>query len=115
VQVVRLCVDQPNEWHRFLDALLFAYREVPQESTEFSPFKLLYGRPVHGLMNLLRELWSADGTKPEILSSYCYVFELRESLEEEMYDIVKSEATKSQSRYLSNFNAKNKVKQNKTK
>ena len=39
----KLCAEQPRQWHRFINALLFAYREVPQESTGFSPFELLYG------------------------------------------------------------------------
>uniref|UniRef100_A0A8C5LYB3 Gypsy retrotransposon integrase-like protein 1 n=1 Tax=Leptobrachium leishanense TaxID=445787 RepID=A0A8C5LYB3_9ANUR len=34
--------------------LLFAYREVPQEATGFSPFELLYGRRVRGPLDLLR-------------------------------------------------------------
>ena len=38
----RLYSEQPRQW-------LFAYREVPQESTGFSPFELLYGRAVRGL------------------------------------------------------------------
>ena len=32
---------------RYVPALLFAVREVPQESLGFSPFELLYGRNVH--------------------------------------------------------------------
>ena len=40
----RLCQDQPKQWHRLINPVLFAYREVPQESTGFSPFQLLYGR-----------------------------------------------------------------------
>ena len=44
----RLCSDQPRQWHRYINPLLFAYREVPQESTGFSPFELLYGRAVRG-------------------------------------------------------------------
>ena len=42
----RLCSEQPRQWHRYINALLFAYREVPQESTGFSLFELLYGRSV---------------------------------------------------------------------
>ncbi|WP_353804766.1 DDE-type integrase/transposase/recombinase, partial [Acinetobacter baumannii] len=34
----KLCSEQPRQWHRYINALLFAYREVPQESTGFSPF-----------------------------------------------------------------------------
>ena len=39
-----LCNEQPHRWHRFVNLLLFAYREAPQEATGFSPFELLYGR-----------------------------------------------------------------------
>ena len=53
-----LCAEQPRQWHRFINALLFAYREVPQESTGFSPFELLYGRTVRGPMHILKELWT---------------------------------------------------------
>ena len=42
----RLCDEQPRQWHRFVNSLLFAYREAPQETTGFSPFELLYGRTV---------------------------------------------------------------------
>jgi len=37
-----------KDWDKLLPYLLFAYREVPQTSTGFSPFKLLYGWPVRG-------------------------------------------------------------------
>ena len=42
----RMCAERPKDWDRYLPALLFAYREVPQESLGFSPFELLYGRTV---------------------------------------------------------------------
>ena len=35
-------------WDKLIPYVLFAYREVPQESTGFSPFELLYGREVRG-------------------------------------------------------------------
>jgi len=37
----RMCAEKPKDWDRYLPALLFAYREVPQESLAFSPFELL--------------------------------------------------------------------------
>ncbi|RUS72103.1 hypothetical protein EGW08_020129 [Elysia chlorotica] len=40
----RLCNEKPKQWHRYINALLFAYREVPQESTHFAPFELMYLR-----------------------------------------------------------------------
>lgn len=35
---------------------MFAYREVPQTTTGFSPFELLYGREVRGPLDILKEL-----------------------------------------------------------
>lgn len=37
-----------KDWDCLIPFLLFAYREVPHECTEFSPFELLYGRDVCG-------------------------------------------------------------------
>jgi len=78
----KLCGEQPKQWNRFINALLFAYREVPQESTGFSPFELLYGRTVRGPMHILKELWTGENENTEVKNSYQYVFELREKLEE---------------------------------
>ncbi|KAK4312202.1 hypothetical protein Pmani_016355 [Petrolisthes manimaculis] len=50
-----MCLEQPKEW-----PLLFAYREVPQSSTTFSPFELIYGHSVRGPLSLLREAWEDD-------------------------------------------------------
>ena len=54
----KLCSEQPKHWHRYINALLFAYREVVQGSTGFSPFELLFGRTVRGPMMILKQLWT---------------------------------------------------------
>ena len=59
----RLGSEQPRQWHRYINPLLFAYREVPQESTGFSPFELLYGRAVRGPMAILKQLWTKEDVK----------------------------------------------------
>ena len=46
----KMCQERPKDWDRYVSAVLFAYREVPQASTGFSPFELLYGRTVRGPM-----------------------------------------------------------------
>ena len=56
----RMCAERPKDWDKHLPALLFAIREVPQESLGFSPFELLYERSVRGPMAILRELWSGE-------------------------------------------------------
>lgn len=41
-----------KDWDRLIPFLLFAYREVPHESTGFSPFELLYGHEVRGPLDI---------------------------------------------------------------
>ena len=78
----RMCAERPKDWDKYLPALLFAIREVPQESLGFSPFELLYGRSVLGPMAILRELWSGEVNDEQVLSKYQCVIELRERLEQ---------------------------------
>ena len=59
-----------KDWDELLPYLLFAYREVPQASTGFSPFELLYGRTVRGPLNVLKESWEADPKSSESIVSY---------------------------------------------
>ena len=77
----RLCAESPRDWDRYVGQALFAYREVPQESSMFSPFELLYGSPVRGPMTLLKELWTKKISDPELRSTYAYIVNLREILE----------------------------------
>ena len=77
----KLCAERPKDWDRYLPAVLFAYREVPQASTGFSPFELLYGRTVRGPMNILKDLWTAEIDSDEIKTTYQYIVDLRERLE----------------------------------
>jgi transposase InsO family protein len=77
----KLCAQQPKDWDRYLPAALFAYREVPQVSTGFSPFEMLYGRRVRGPMAILRHLWTDEKVEEETRSAYQYVTELRHRIE----------------------------------
>ena len=101
----RLCADQPRQWYRFINPLLFAYREVPQESTGFAPFELMYGRTVRGPMKILKELWTNENEESEVKTSYQYVFELRERLEKTMR-LAQEELRKSQGRYKQYYDRK---------
>ena len=51
-------IDGKN-WDQLLPHVLFAVREVPQASTGFSPFELLYGRRPRGLLDLAKEAWES--------------------------------------------------------
>ncbi|XP_069189858.1 uncharacterized protein [Procambarus clarkii] len=78
----KMCIEQPKEWPRYINPLLFAYREVPQASTRFTPFNLLYGRTVKGPLHVLKNLWEGEDCTPETKTTYEYVIDLRNRLEE---------------------------------
>jgi hypothetical protein len=72
---------KPKAWHRYLPALLFACRELPSESTGFSPFELMFGRTPRGPIALLADSWSqtSDDTEKPV---YAYLFELKNIIAE---------------------------------
>jgi transposase InsO family protein len=47
--------DEVDKWDKYLPYVLFAYREVPCQSTGYSPFELLYGRTVRGPFSLITD------------------------------------------------------------
>ena len=88
-----------KDWDELLPYLLFAYREVPQESTGFAPFELLYGRRVRGPLDVLKEVWT--GEEVENVSVAAHVMQMRERLQE-MSSIARESlvrAQKKQKRY----------------
>ena len=84
-----------KDWDEHLPYLLFAYREVPQESTGFSPFELLYGRRVRGPLDVPKEAWV--GYEGEKENTSIHVLELRRCLEE-MSELVKENVAKAQNK-----------------
>lgn len=106
----KLCHEKPKSWDRYLDALLFAYREVPQESMKFSPFELLYGRAVRGPMHILRELWTKEINDTDTKTTYQYVMDLRNKLEDTC-SLAQQHLEKNQQRYKRNFDQKAKLRE----
>ena len=86
---------QPNIWDKYLPYLLFAYREVPQASTGFSPFELLYGRKVKGPLDLVYDTWTDEYKEDENLLKY--VLEMRDKLSA-MSEVVKENIATQQER-----------------
>ena len=91
----RMCAEKPKDWDRYLDALLFAYREAPQESLGFAPFELLYGRSVNGPLQILRQLWTKEQSDPDVRTTYQYVVDLRNRLQE-TWDLAHEELRRKQ-------------------
>ena len=95
----RLCSEQPRQWHCYVNPLLFAYHEVPQESTGFLPFEA----------KILKQLWTKEVEEPEVKNSYQYVFELREKLEDTL-KLAHSELEKAQQKGKHYYDHKSKVR-----
>jgi hypothetical protein len=73
-----------DSWDLCLPWILFSYREVPVESTGFSPFELLFAHQVRGHLGLLKKQWlkptkpnGLHQAKPNVLS---YMMKIRERL-----------------------------------
>eukprot|EP00745_Piridium_sociabile_P045225 TRINITY_DN9715_c0_g1_i3.p2 TRINITY_DN9715_c0_g1~~TRINITY_DN9715_c0_g1_i3.p2 ORF type:complete len:489 (-),score=73.55 TRINITY_DN9715_c0_g1_i3:457-1923(-) len=102
-----LCQEQPKEWDRYIPAVLFAIREVPQESLKFSPFELLYGRTVRGPMQILKEVWTKEEQSEETRTTFQYVVDLRNRIEGTC-KLAKQNLEKASARQAAYFNKKTK-------
>ncbi|XP_069191561.1 uncharacterized protein [Procambarus clarkii] len=64
----------------------YKYLEVkgkyPRQVPGFPPFELLYGRTVKGPLHVLKNLWEEEDCTPETKTTYEYVIDLRNRLEE---------------------------------
>ncbi|XP_061098630.1 uncharacterized protein LOC133128839 [Conger conger] len=56
-----------KDWDQLLPYLLFSVREVPQSTTGFAPFELLYGRRPRGLLDLAKEAWEQQPSRTRSL------------------------------------------------
>ena len=101
----KMCEEQPKDWDRYLNPLLFAYREAVQESTGFSPFELLFGRVVRGPLAILRELWTGEVLEPDTKTTYQYVLDLKDRLEATC-QVAQGNLSKSAERYKRQYNRK---------
>jgi len=50
----KVSAERPKDWHHYLGPLMFAVRDTAQDSTGFTPFKLLYWYRIRTPMTLLK-------------------------------------------------------------
>ena len=89
-----------EDWDKLIPYVLFAYREVPQESTGYSPFELVYGREVRGPMDVLKESWESSERSDESVLSYILL--MRERLAH-MTELVQKNLSKAQTRQKNSY------------
>ena len=96
----KLTEKQPKSWHTLLPILLYACRDVPNVSTGFTPFELLFGRRPRGPLDLIAEQWTEKKEEPQT-TTFQYIHELKEFFQEAA-EIVESnidEAAKNNKKY----------------
>ena len=78
----KVATQEGEAWDKLIPYVLFAYREVPQSSKGFSPFKLLCGREVRGPLDVLRESWVAKEKSNE--NVVLHIMSIREKMATEV-------------------------------
>ena len=78
--LAKVTVEKPHDWDLYLPCVLFAYREIPQSSTGFSPFELVYGAKPRGPMDILKTLLYKQDIDKESRSTYERVIEVRDHI-----------------------------------
>ena len=97
-----------KDWDLLLPYLLFAVREIPQSSTGFSPFELLYGRHPRGILDILKETWEEQGvTGTNVLQ---YVEDMRVRMAQ-IAPLVRQHMEQAQSRQKSYYDQRALVRQ----
>ncbi len=89
----RVAADDRRDWDKMLPYVLFGIREVPQASTGFTPFELLFGRQPRGLLDVAREAWEQQPAAHR--STLEHVREMRERIDRVM-PLVREHLTKAQ-------------------
>ncbi len=79
----RVAADDRRDWDQMLPYVLFGIREVPQASTGFTPFELLFGRQPRGLLDVAKEAWEHQQPTPH-QSLVEHVTEMRQRIDRVM-------------------------------
>ncbi len=76
----RVAAEDRRDWDQMLPYVLFGIREVPQASTGFTPFELLFGRQPRGLLDVAKEAWEQQQPTPH-RSLVEHVSEMRQRID----------------------------------
>ncbi|XP_068246894.1 uncharacterized protein [Palaemon carinicauda] len=101
----KMCNEKVGLWEEYLPYLLFAVRSIPNESTNFAPFNLVFAHKVRGPLDLLREVWEGNGLSEVNIADL--INDGKDKLYE-MWEIAKSNLLKSQSKMKSLYDLKSK-------
>ncbi|XP_068227409.1 uncharacterized protein [Palaemon carinicauda] len=73
----KFCLENKSDWDKGLPFLLFASREIPNESLGFSPFELVFCHQVRGPLKFIKDQWINNVEDSNLLD---YVSDSRERI-----------------------------------
>ncbi len=97
----RVAADDRRDWDQMLPYILFGIREVPQASTGFTPFELLFGRQPRGLLDVAKEAWEQQPAGH--WSTIVHVREMREKIDRVM-PLIREHLVKAQQAQQRHYN-----------
>ena len=59
----RLCSERTRDWNKYLNPVLFAYRDALKESLGFTPFELVFGRSVKRAYGYIERVVDEGGAR----------------------------------------------------
>ncbi|KAI2647467.1 Transposon Ty3-G Gag-Pol polyprotein [Labeo rohita] len=97
----RVAAEDKRDWDLMLPYMLFGIREVPQASTGFTPFELLFGRQPRGLLDVAREAWEQQPAPHRTIVEH--VRQMRERIDRVM-PLVREHLSKAQQAQQRHYN-----------
>ena len=107
----KVAQDHPKQWYRYLGYILWALREVPNETTGIPPWVMTFGHLPHGPLAVLKETWSGETVLPLDLGKN--VIEFMRDLQDKLkvaQRYAKSHSDRAQARYALHYNLRSKDK-----
>ncbi len=103
--ISKVAADNPKSWHKYLGYIMWALREVPNETTGVPPWLLTYGHLPRGPLAVLKETWCEERELPLNLGKTPTEF-LRELLDKlkVAQTYAQSHTDREQQRYATHYN-----------
>src|SRR6266536_1686710 len=92
-------------WHPMANGVCEAYNGVLKKMLKRLCFELVQGRTVRGPMTILKELWTKESVDPEVKTTYQFVLDLRDRIQDTC-ELARQELAKVQLRNQGYYNKK---------
>ena len=109
--IAKVAAEHPKSWHKLLGYVMWALREVPNETTHVPPALLAFGRIPRGPLAILKETWCGEREFPPGIGKEPseYLKELHQNLLIAQH-YAESHTQRMQQRYADRYNKRSRDK-----